>query len=173
MTERRQLITQGEQAVSDDPNLVVSTLLGSCVSCCLWDPIARVGGINHMLVTRLSDSRVATNMAGGNAMELLINEIQKNGGARGRLLAKVFGGARMVKGLSDIGAGNAAFTLNFLEQEGMHCVSKSIGGDQARQLMFWPATGAARQKCVPNTQSPTDENVQTPPEGSGNAMELF
>ena len=112
MTELRKVITQGEQAVSSDPNLVITTLLGSCVSCCLWDPVARVGGANHMLVTQLNDTRALSNMSGVNAMELLINAVQKAGGIRARLIAKVFGGARMVAGLSCIGQSNAAFTLD-------------------------------------------------------------
>ena len=52
MTEQRINITQGEHATSDSANVVITTLLGSCVSCCLWDPIAGVGGMNHMLLAR-------------------------------------------------------------------------------------------------------------------------
>ena len=148
MSEKRMLITQGEQAVSDDPNVVITTLLGSCVSCCLWDPLTQIGGINHMLVTQLSDTRAVANDVGVNAMELLINEILKRGGMRHRLRAKVFGGAQMMEGLPGIGADNAAFTLDFLSQENMECLSHSIGGTQARHLMFWPTTGKVRQRFV-------------------------
>ena len=175
MTEKRLTITQGEHAVSGDPNVVVSTLLGSCVSCCLWDPIAELGGVNHMLVTQLSGTRAVTNDVGVNAMELLINEIMKSGGMRQRLKAKVFGGAQMIKGLSGIGADNAAFTLDFLLQENLECVSKSIGGRQARHLLFWPTTGAVRQKFVPLDQ--VGETVPSPnpapAKEGGNGLELF
>ena len=160
--------------VSDDPAVVVSTLLGSCVACCLWDPLAQLGGVNHMLLAQVSDSRATSNDAGVNAMELLINDILKRGGMRNRLVAKVFGGAQMVRGLSDIGKTNSDFTFDFLSRENMECVSQSVGGQQARHLHFWPATGAARQKFVLNTQ----ELVTLPPvvpiqPVEGNGLELF
>ena len=174
MSEKRMAITQGEQSVSGDPNVVITTLLGSCVSCCLWDPLAHVGGINHMLVTQLSDTRAVANDVGVNAMELLINEILKHGGMRHRLKAKVFGGAQMIEGLSGIGADNAAFTLDYLSRENMECVSHSIGGRQARHLMFWPTTGKARQRLVRHVGG--DEvlpRMSAPVSSSGNGLELF
>lgn len=142
------LITQGEFAISDDPNVTISTLLGSCVACCLWDPVAQVGGMNHMLITSRTQRDARCDAAGVHAMELLINDLLKWGARRDRLKAKAFGGAQMVSGLSGIGAANCAFTLDYLERESIPCVSQSLGNDYARQLKFWPVTGAARQKLV-------------------------
>ncbi|MGJ8627919.1 MAG: chemotaxis protein CheD [Sulfitobacter sp.] len=142
------LITQGEFAISDDPNVTISTLLGSCVACCLWDPVAQVGGMNHMLITSRTQRDARCDAAGVHAMELLINDLLKWGARRDRLMAKAFGGAQMVSGLSGIGAANCAFTLDYLERESIPCVSQSLGNDYARQLKFWPVTGAARQKVV-------------------------
>lgn len=174
MNEERITITQGEQAVSDDPNVVVSTLLGSCVSCCLWDPKAQVGGINHMLVTQLNDTRAIANDIGVNAMELLINEILKRGGMRNRLQAKVFGGAQMIQGLSGIGADNAAFTLDYLAQENMECLSHSTGGRQARHLLFWPSTGKVRQRFVRHAEGEEEiPDMPTRQPANGNGLELF
>ncbi len=81
-------------------------------------------------------------------MELLINEMIKQGGQRRRIEAKVFGGARMIAGLSDIGARNAEFVLEFLHKDGIVCTGQSLGGMQARRVEFWPESGRARQKFL-------------------------
>jgi chemotaxis protein CheD len=159
MTDQRQVLTQGEMAVSADPQLVISTLLGSCVSCCLWDPLAQVGGINHMLVTQMGETGAQVHMSGVTAMEQLINEILQQGGVRTRLKAKVFGGAQMIEGLSDIGAANATFTLDYLEKEDIPCRSQSIGGRQARHLLFHPSTGVVRQRFVPNIEDRLTQQI--------------
>ncbi|WP_370401342.1 chemotaxis protein CheD [Sulfitobacter sp. JB4-11] len=167
---RRAVITQGEYLVSDDPELSISTLLGSCVACCLWDPERGVGGMNHMLLTRHRSS--VQDFAGVNAMELLINDLLKLGARRSHLRAKAFGGAKMVSGLSDIGAANGAFILSFLEAEAIPCMSQSLGGSAARQLKFVPTTGAVKMKMQRNT---IDMDAETPPvvKPVGNGLELF
>ena len=73
------IITQGEHAVSDRPGETISTLLGSCVACCLWDPVSKVGGMNHILLAQKSSGAgLAPNLTAVNAMELLINEMLKS-----------------------------------------------------------------------------------------------
>jgi chemotaxis protein CheD len=163
-------ITQGEHAVSADPDTTIGTLLGSCVACCLWDPIAGVGGMNHILLATTSRNNANCDMAGVNAMELLINDMLKLGASRNRLMAKTFGGAQMINGLSDIGPANCAFATNFLEIENIQCVSSSLGGSAARQLVFTPATGAARVKTQ---RASIPEPVIQVAEVKGNDLELF
>lgn len=102
-------------------------------------------------------------------MELLINDLIKHGGQRHRLQAKVFGGARMIAGLSDIGAMNASFVLEFLRNEGIDCTGQSLGGTRARRVEFWPETGRARQKLLGEAQAL--ELISVPPPESG--VELF
>lgn len=171
MTQKKVHITQGERAVSNSHEEVISTILGSCVSCCLWDPVAGVGGMNHMLLTVSNRSEGVCNLAGINAMELLINDILKLGARRDRLRAKAFGGARMVAGLSDIGRVNSEFTLQFLENEGIFCERHSLGGDSARHIMFWPASGRALQKI--RLDEVVEEKVSPPTSETGNDLELF
>ncbi len=167
----KMLITQGEQAIGDRPDQVISTLLGSCVSCCLWDPVAGVGGMNHMLLATSAADHGPGNLAGINAMELLINAILKQGGQRHRLQAKAFGGAKMVSGLSDIGRANSDFTLQFLAREGIVCVGHSFGGTSARSLKFWPATGRALQRISSEIPDEVMQIAAKPPES--NDLELF
>lgn len=170
MGERRIVITQGQQEASSDPDLVLTTLLGSCVSVCLWDPLAKAGGLNHILLPSQKSASTQADLAGLNAIELLINAVLKEGAMRERLIAKVFGGARMVAGLSDIGDANADFVVRVLEREGIDVAGKSLGGSSARNLMFWPSTGVARLKLVAGDVPVVPEKVVAP---AGNDLELF
>ena len=111
----------GEIYVGRKPT-VVQTLLGSCVSVCLIDRTARIGGMNHILLPGKPDlhSFDASARYGVNAMEMLIGGIQRAGAARRRLEAKVFGGANVLTGLDKTfnpGFRNGAFVMEFLELE--------------------------------------------------------
>ncbi|MEM0948530.1 MAG: chemotaxis protein CheD [Pseudomonadota bacterium] len=166
----RVYIAQGEQAIGDLPDMIISTILGSCVSVCLWDPDLRIGGMNHILVPEgaVSDARALS--FGANAMETLINALMKSGANRAGLVAKVFGGASIVTGLSDIGERNAAFAFEYLRIEGIPCHSSSVGGTQARQIRFWPENGRVRQRFVREAEAPS---VQLNVPLSSNEMELL
>jgi len=153
---KTQHINQGEYAVGKDPELMITTLLGSCVAACLYDPVAKVGGMNHILLPEDTGGAASGASFGVNAMELLINAVVKQGGDRRRLEAKVFGGGRMVKGLSNIGERNVAFVKKFLGAEGINCVSESTGGDAGRRVQFWPHSGKVRQKFM---ESEIKENL--------------
>ncbi len=141
-------ISQGEYAVGDGRGRSIATILGSCVAACLYDPIAKVGGMNHFLLPEAKGSAAPASSFGINSMELLINALIKQGALRTRLQAKVFGGGRIIAGLSDIGAQNAAFIGAFLRREGIVCTGQSLGGNQARRVIFWPEEGRARQKFL-------------------------
>lgn len=172
MMANRILITQGHFAVSDNQADEISTLLGSCVACCLWDQTVGVGGMNHMLLSKQRSGNGLSDLLGINAMELVINEMIKLGAQRHRLVAKVFGGAQMVKGLSDVGAENAAFALSFLDAEGIKVLGQSLGGQAARQLLFFPTTGVVRLRLVQD--APVEEVVQRHPiVPAGNDLELL
>lgn len=138
-------VIQGESHVSADPSAMMTTILGSCVAACMFDQRAGVGGMNHFLLPGDDNGGDEDLRYGVHAMELLINGLLRLGARRDNLRAKLFGGARMVAGLSDIGAKNAAFANEFLAREGLQCVGGSLGGDHARRIQFWPTTGRARQ----------------------------
>lgn len=139
-------IVQGEQHVSSDPEVAISTILGSCVAACIRDPQAGVGGMNHFLLPEpTGGSSASARSYGAFAMELLVNQLFQAGARRGRLEAKLFGGGRVVRGLSDVGARNAEFARNFLRDEGITLVSSSLGGASGRRVQYWPVSGRARQ----------------------------
>lgn len=169
MTEQRIHITQGEYAVGQGDHVVITTLLGSCVSSCIWDETAKVGGMNHMLLAGVHAASAAATLADINAIEMLINELIKRGARRDRLQAKAFGGARMISGLSDIGQHNAEFTLRYLKSEDIPVVTQSLGGVHARNIRFWPGTGRVMQRVTETTV----REVEMIPPKSGNDLELF
>jgi chemotaxis protein CheD len=138
-------VIQGEQHVTDDPEVMLTTILGSCVAACLRDPDAGIGGMNHFL---LPDSEGAAQRFGAHAMELLVNDILRRGGRRHRLEAKLFGGGRMFNGLSDVGEANATFAERFLRDEGIPVLGGSLRGGKARRLQYWPVSGRVLQRFV-------------------------
>lgn len=105
--------------------------------------------MNHFLLPGENKTANCSNESYGlNAMELLINGLLKIGAKRNRFEAKLFGGARMIEGLSDIGVKNAKFATEFLAYEGIPCVSKSLGGLSARRIRFWPTSGRVQMKSL-------------------------
>ena len=172
MEIRRINIVQGEYHVSDEPNLAITTLLGSCVAACISDPSARVGGMNHFLLPGEDTSSPLVARHGVHLMELLINGLLKIGAARHRLEAKLFGGARTMHGLGDYGATNARFAQEFLRREGITIVGGSLGGETGRRIQFWPATGRVRQKLVRSVEEPLRLTPTGLPVSDGE-LELF
>ncbi|HBZ43327.1 MAG TPA: chemotaxis protein CheD [Maritimibacter sp.] len=144
----RTVISQGEFAIDGGDDAIIATLLGSCVSACLWDPVRCIGGMNHVLFSDNTSGSADAFGHGVNAMELLINGLQRLGANKSGLRAKLFGGAKMIGGLSDAGERNAHFVSQFLESEGIPQVGGDLGGFRARRLEFWPGTGRARLKFV-------------------------
>ena len=171
-------IVQGEQHVSDDPDVVLTTILGSCVAACMRDPIAGVGGMNHFLLPG-GDPRNgdADSMRYGvHAMELLVNALLSHGARRERLEVKLFGGARLIKGLTDVGEANATFAEGFVRRENLQHVGGSLRGDCGRRIQYWPGNGRARQvflsKDTPEVFA--RETVRPPkPVADTGALELF
>lgn len=162
-------IAQGEFAIGRGSNFSISTILGSCVATCLFDETTSVGGMNHFLLPDSGGMSLNSARFGVNAMELLINALIKEGANRSALKAKVFGGGRMIAGLTDIGQKNATFVRDFLKREAIACVGESLGGNQARRIEFWPGTGRARQRLLGEARV-----LETQPQmTTGNGVELF
>ncbi|SIN89542.1 chemotaxis protein CheD [Vannielia litorea] len=166
-------VAQGEFGVSGDPAMLLTTILGSCVSVCLWDNHARLGGMNHILLPGGGGTDLYEAAIGANAMELLINGMLKAGAHRDRLEAKVFGGARMIKASSDIGARNGAFVIEFLERERIPLTAQSLGGTQGRRVQFWPESGRARQMLIAKFDEPRPPVSAPRPAEAGDDLELF
>lgn len=176
---RRIHVGQGESHVTSDPDVMLSTILGSCVAACLRDDRIGVGGMNHFLlpdsVGNTNDPAAAARY-GAYAMEVLINDILRAGGRRETMTAKVFGGARMFDDLQNIGGNNAAFAERFLRDEGIPIVASSLGGRAARRIHYWPSTGKALCRAVDNADAVTASERKRVREGAqvvDGAVELF
>ncbi len=168
-------IAQGEYKVSGDPQLCMTTLLGSCVATCLWDSRKNIGGMNHYLLPghKISDHSLVR--YGVNAMELLVNGLLKRGCHKADLKAKVFGGAQMLHAGSTIGSENGRFAQDFLRVEGIAIVGGSLGGQRGRRLRFFPTTGRVQQKLVDrkDDQNPLFKPVLIDPAAPSGNVELF
>ena len=171
---RRLNIIQGEAQVSDESNLVLTTILGSCIACCLYDPRAKLGGMNHFLLPLPPQAGPADLGAaqryGLYAMELLVNEMLKAGAHRSFMRARLFGGANLHSGMRSIGLENANFAVRFLADDGIELASSDTGGNSARRLDFQPTTGRIRCRLV---QDSLAETPRTPPKPQVGEIELF
>jgi chemotaxis protein CheD len=130
----------------------ISTLLGSCVSSCLWDPLRKIGGMNHFMLpgesANASSPWAVSARFGVYAMEVLINEMIHLGADRRRIVAKVFGGAQVLQGFDklDVGAMNVRFVLDFLREENIAITAQDLLGVSPRKVHFFPATGKVQLK---------------------------
>lgn len=168
-------VIQGECYVTDEPDMVLTTVLGSCIAACMRDPVLGIGGMNHFLLPGDGDrGSQSAERFGVYLMELLVNGLLKRGASRHTLEAKLFGGARTVQGFADIGAKNYEFARNFLDNESIRYVGGSVGGDQGRKLEYQPSTGRARQFLLPrSTMEPVQPVIRRPAPAEFGDVELF
>ncbi len=179
-------ILPGEYYVTRN-NEMITTVLGSCVAVCVYDPVKKIGGMNHFMLpsnsvsSSLDSCSLNDNTRYGNyAMEKLINDLLHSGAQRNRLVFKVFGGANVMSGKFDIGKRNIEFTHSFLQNDGYRIDSEDVGMAFPRQVNFYPLTGVVKVKRLPENTlaSISKEEIKTktkmdaPPPESGE-LELF
>jgi len=138
-------------------DMVIVTVLGSCVSACIRDPVAAVGGMNHfMLPDRDRDGPLSASARyGAYAMEVLINQLFALGARRERLEAKVFGAARVLPGMSDIGERNAAFAIDYLKRESIRIVAEHLGSEEPCKIYFFAQSGRVLLKKLRSLRNDT------------------
>ena len=128
-------------------DMLLPTVLGSCVSACVRDSTAGVGGMNHFMLPEDADptarDAAAAMRYGAYAMEMLINELFKAGARRERLEAKVFGGGAVLPNMTqlNIGDNNAEFVLRYLAAERIPVVAQDLRGNLPRRINYFPQTG--------------------------------
>ena len=133
-------------------DMVLVTVLGSCVSACVRDTQSGIGGMNHFMLPESvheADNPLSSSARYGTyAMEVLINHLYKLGAQRGNLEAKVFGGGRVMASLtsSQVGDNNARFVLDYLKTEGIPVISQDLLDIYPRKVYFFPKTGRALVK---------------------------
>ncbi|MCP9469100.1 MAG: chemoreceptor glutamine deamidase CheD [Nitrospira sp.] len=181
-------ILPGEFFVSKGP-MIVYTVLGSCISACIRDPVVGVGGMNHFMLPepkdKTNDSWGESTRYGSFAMESLINEILKRGGMRSRLEIKLFGGGLIYEGNIDIGARNIEWVLNYLKVEGFQPVKVDLGDVFPRKVYYFTDSGRVLVKKIERLKNRTIMEreseyaakirtaVQTDRQGAAEAVTLF
>ena len=144
-------IFSGDWYVSTKPGEMLATILGSCVSACIRDPVTRIGGMNHFLLPgdENTDSTMSDSARYGVfAMESLINGILKAGGRKDRFEIKVFGGGNVINNSARIGSKNAKFIRDFLKKEGYRITSEDLEGDHPRRLHYFPESGKVMMRLL-------------------------
>ncbi|NQZ28019.1 MAG: chemoreceptor glutamine deamidase CheD [Colwellia sp.] len=147
-------------------NVAIATTLGSCISACIWDENSRIGGMNHFMLPITNkeahevnwgqrDKTADATRYGNFAMEHLINTILRSGGCRKNLRAKLFGGAKVLNQMSDVGQKNIDFALAYLDQEEIVIESSDIGDIYPRKVIFEPYSGRVLIKRLDNLHNDT------------------
>ncbi|MEE9332030.1 MAG: chemoreceptor glutamine deamidase CheD [Methylophilaceae bacterium] len=136
-----------------DQNMLIVTVLGSCISACIRDSITGIGGMNHFMLPEGShadfDSPVSESMRYGNyAMEVLINQLMRNGARRENLEAKIFGGGNVLRSFTTnmVGDRNAVFVKKYLKDEGIKVTSEDLLDVFPRKVYYFPKTGKVMVK---------------------------
>ena len=155
-------ILPGEFYVTKNDEVIV-TLLGSCISVCVYDRRLKLGGMNHFMlpVTGNSvchDSILLNGEAGryGNyAMEHMINEMLKQGADKKHLEFKVFGGGKVLKNATSIGDSNIEFVFDYMKKENYVIQSSNVGDIYPRKILFYVNTGDVFMKKLQTMHNDT------------------
>ena len=148
-------VLPGEYYISKKNTLLV-TILGSCVAACIWDKKRGIGGINHFMLPGKASLDFNKSARYGNyAMEILINHIIQQGGKREDLVAKVFGGGRVMHNFTtlDIGGDNSSFIINYLKNESIPVIASDLGDIYPRKICFFPKTGKVMLRKLTDTHN--------------------
>jgi len=151
-------IGPGEYYVTQRDMLIV-TVLGSCVSACLRDSTTQIGGMNHFMLPEHGgdpDSPLSNSARyGAYAMEVLINNLIGMGARRDKLEAKLFGAGRVMQGMSDIGKRNALFAQHYLRREKIPVLAEDLGNPHPSKIYFFPRTGRVLVKRLKTLKNDT------------------
>lgn len=130
-----------------DTSRPLATLLGSCVAVCLYDPVLKLGGMNHFMLpvmNKRENAETDMTLSGNYAMEALLNAMLGKGARKTRLTAKAFGGGAIIKGLTvgvGIGERNVAFARDWLGRENIPLAAADLLGPWSRKVVFDPQSG--------------------------------
>lgn len=142
-------VLPGELYVTDE-EVVITTVLGSCVSACVRDTERNIGGINHFMLPEVLRGDAGDSARYGvYALECLVNQVLGGVGRRRNLEVKVFGGGRVIDGGGDIGRSNIDLVHRFFAAENIAIHSEDLGETFARRIRYWPTSGRAQIQRIP------------------------
>ena len=178
----------GEYYVSKNDECI-STVLGSCISVCIYDPTIKVGGMNHFMLPAQGehssgawgDPTSSSTRYGNFAMEYLINSVIKLGGRKQNFQAKIFGGGQVLANMTNVGQSNIIFAFDYLRKENINVLASDVGDIFPRKLVFFPKTGKVkmkhlttdRNKNIEKTERAYMRDMQTKKSSPDDNVELF
>lgn len=138
-------------------NMLLITVLGSCVAACIRDTTSGIGGMNHYMLPDNPGDQSESGRYGTYAMEILINHLMKLGAQRKNLEAKVFGGGNVITKMTstNVGERNAKFVLDYLKTEQIKVVAKDLLDIYPRKVYFFPYTGKVLVKKLRSSHNST------------------
>ena len=152
-------VLPGEHYVTGNPDEMMVTVLGSCISACIRNPQTGFGGMNHFMLPecngKLWGGAEGALRYGNHAMETLINDVLAQGCARRDLEIKLFGAADVLRNVRPVGPENIEFVEHYLRNEGLPITAKDLGGNDARRIHYFPATGKVKRMVLTRT----DDNL--------------
>ena len=142
-------------------DMLLVTVLGSCVCACIRDRVSGIGGMNHFMLPDAGQDQ--SNPLGESArygvyaMEILINQLLKMGARRSNFEAKVFGGGAVLRGftVANVGERNAEFVLKFLKTEKIALAAQDLLDIYPRKVYYFPNSGLVRVKKLKQVHNDT------------------
>jgi chemotaxis protein CheD len=150
MERPKHFLYPGAIHINPEPYLI-TTILGSCIAVCLYDPVLKIGGMNHYMLPLWNGQGLASPRYGNIAIKKLIDNIESLGSSRKNVKAKIFGGAEIIStSVSQfmIGERNISIAKELLHEENIPIVASSVGGKYGRKIIFDTYSGEVRQKYV-------------------------
>ena len=153
--ENTHYLHPGNLFASSNPH-VVTTILGSCIAVCLFDPTKKIGGINHYMLPLWNGEGLPIPRFGNVAIKKLIEKMEMLGANKRTLQAKVFGGSSIHKtasGLLNVGLRNIDIAKDMLEEERIHIIGSDMGGSRGRRVLFYTDTGSVKMRYIRKTKT--------------------
>jgi chemotaxis protein CheD len=170
-------VLPGELHVTEE-DVVITTVLGSCVSACLRDVTRGIGGINHFMLPNVLRGDVGDSARYGvYALECLVNQVLAGVGKRKHLEVKVFGGGRVIDSGGDIGRSNIELVRKFFAAEAIPITSEDLGEQFARRVRYWPRSGRVQVQRIPMSHArkvvATEKQIARQMTAGPGSIELF
>ncbi len=144
-----------------DPTLI-STILGSCVAVCIYDPVLSIGGMNHFMLPLWNGDGLASPRYGNIAIDKLIHKLESLGSKKSNLKAKIFGGGEVINSAGNsfnIGERNIAIAKEILSLEKIPIIASSVGGKLGRKIIFNTQSGEVFHKFIGTIVKPEQPNI--------------
>ena len=152
--DNKHYLYPGNLFVHHEPH-VVTTILGSCVSVCLWDPVLKIGGINHYMLPFWNGEGIPVPRYGNIAIGKLVEKMLLCGSQKKNIKAKIFGGSNLgqnSKGMMNVGERNVLVAQEILAEKKIPIISSDVGGSQGRRLLYFTDCGLVRVRKIKKTE---------------------